>query len=588
MQKNKNILQLLRKVFGLLQKKQKWGFVLVLLILAVSAVLNQFTPLAIGQLTDHILDQPGFSFGSILPFLLFILVVNVGNQLIQIVRRLIVEDTATRAEKTAREKAVHSLLSAPLSYFRQNMTGNIHGRLNRSLDGITKLVKLVFMDFAPSIATSIAAIVVIFSQLPTSIALLIVLVIPVGGLIVLRQISTQKGIRVQLLQTKSNMDGTMVELLNGIETIRVYDSVDFECQRFSSQSERLRAREMKHHRAMALYDGLKFLNEAVFHVLVIGASVLLASQGVISVGTILTAYLCFTQLTGPLRELHRILDELAENTVLANEYFRLVEIPQDFSYLPVSESTQVPSCNAIEIQGLSFSYPENPDRIILNDLSLSIRPGEFVGIAGPSGCGKSSLIKVLTKLEQASGFLTVGGKPLSDFTRSQLADLISVVPQSPFLISDTIYHNICYGCKRQVALEEVIYAARQAHIHEDIEKLPGGYSFEVSEAGGNLSGGQRQRIAIARIFLQNPQILILDEATSALDNTSEKYIQAEIEKMQRQNGTTILSIAHRLTTLQNCDRILVFDQGQIVQQGKYQQLIDQPGIFQDMYKGILK
>nr|WP_317413887.1 ABC transporter ATP-binding protein [uncultured Solibaculum sp.] len=587
MKKEKNIFQLLRNVFGLLQKKQKWGFLLVLLILAVSAVLSQFTPLAIGQLTDHILDQPGFSFGSILPFLIFILVVNVVNQLIQIVRRLIVEDTATRAEKTARQKAVQSLLSAPMSYFRQNMTGNIHGRLNRSLDGITKLVKLVFMDFAPSIATSIAAIVVIFSQLPVMIALLIVLVIPVGSLIVFRQISTQKGIRVQLLQTKSNMDGTMVELLNGIETIRVYDSVQSECQRFSTQSERLRAREMKHHKAMALYDGLKFLNEAVFHVLVIGASVFLASQGVISVGTILTAYLCFTQLTGPLRELHRILDELAENTVLANEYFRLVEIPEDFSYQSVS-SSQAPSGNGIDIHGLSFSYPENPNGTILKDLSLSIRPGEFVGIAGPSGCGKSSLIKVLTKLEKASGHLTIGGKPLSDFSRHQLADLVSIVPQTPFLISDTIYHNICYGCKRQVTSDEVMQAARRAHIHEDIENLPGGYSFEVSESGGNLSGGQRQRIAIARIFLRNPQILILDEATSALDNTSEKYIQAEIEKMKQQNGTTIISIAHRLTTLQNCDRILVFDQGKIIQQGKYQELIEQPGIFQDMYNGILK
>ncbi len=156
------------------------------------------------------------------------------------------------------------------------------------------------------------------------------------------------------------------------------------------------------------------------------------------------------------------------------------------------------------------------------------------------------------------------------------------------MISDTIYHNICYGCKRQVTSDEVMQAARRAHIHEDIENLPGGYSFEVSESGGNLSGGQRQRIAIARIFLRNPQILILDEATSALDNTSEKYIQAEIEKMKQQNGTTIISIAHRLTTLQNCDRILVFDQGKIIQQGKYQELIEQPGIFQDMYNGILK
>ena len=162
------------------------------------------------------------------------------------------------------------------------------------------------------------------------------------------------------------------------------------------------------------------------------------------------------------------------------------------------------------------------------------------------------------------------------------------MPQTPFLIADTIFHNICYGMKREVTLEEVKIAARKACIDQVIEKLPDQYQFEIAEGGGNLSGGQRQRIALARIFLRKPKILILDEATSALDNTSEKLIQKEIEKMKQEYGTTIISIAHRLSTLQNCDEIIVMDKGEIVQRGNFIELKETPGIFRDMERGILK
>lgn len=318
-----------RRIFALLPQKQKLEFFIVLLILGVSAVLSQVTPLTIGYLTDHVLAAQGPTFSSVLPILLVILLVNVVNEVIKVIRRLIVEDAATQAEKNARQQATLSLLLAPLAYFRGHMTGNIHGRLNRSLEGTVKLIKLLFMDFAPAVTTGLAAIVTIFWQLPFGVACLVILVIPVGTFIVFRQISTQKGIRVELMETKAN-------------------------------------------------------------------------------------------------------------------------------------------------------------------------------------------------------------------------------------------------------------------IAADIEKLPGSYDFMLAEGGTNLSGGQRQRIALARVFLRKPRILILDEATSALDNTSEKHIQQEIEAMKAECGTTMISIAHRLTTLQNCDEILVMDQGRIVQRGTFRQLEETPGIFRDMARGILK
>lgn len=585
----KNDKNLVVRIYKMLTKKQKINFIIIIGIMLVSAWLGQLLPLSIGRLTDDILAQENISFLSIVPFLLFILVVTVVNEIIKVIRRIIVEDTCTSCEKEARSNAISSLLHAPLIYFKENMTGNIHGRLNRSLDGTIRLLKLLFMDFAPAIFSGLAAIIVIFTKLPIFLSIMMLFVVPIGLIIVLKQIKSQKGIRVLLMEEKASMDGTMVELINGIEVIRVTNNAETEVDRFRDKSEYLRQKEMKHHMAMALYDCLKFVNEAVFTVLVIGVSAYLAGEGIISVGTVLTAYLCFTQLTTPLRELHRIFDELSESTILAREYFNIIDLDKDFSYnIKNSKIKSKMGNNLIHIDKVDFHYDKS-DKKIIDNLSLDINKGEFIGIAGPSGCGKSTLIKMISKLEKHSkGSILIDGKDIDSISRDDIADILALVPQRPFLVAGTIRDNICYGIKDNVSDEELKEACKSAFIDDFIESLPNGYDTVIAEDGGNLSGGQKQRMAIARIFLRKPKILILDEATSALDNTSEKYIQLEIEKLQKKYNTTIISIAHRLTTLQNSDKVLVFDKGRIVQEGNYKELINTPGIFQDMYNGKLK
>lgn len=586
--KRNNLIKVLKKIYKLLDTKQKLRFILIIIIMIVSAALAQMTPKAIGWLTDDILTKNEISFNKVIPFLVFILIVNVVNEVIKIFRRVLIEDTATRTEKKARGMVIKSLLMAPLSYFRKNMTGNIHGRLNRCLDGTIKLEKLLFMDFAPAIFNAIAAIITIFLTLPITLAMPMLLVIPIGVFIVLKQIKSQKGIRVELLESKSEMDGTIVELINGIEVIRICDSLDFETKRFDDKGEFLRAKEMKHHKAMAMYDCLKFINQAVFTVLVIGISTYLATKNIISVGAVLTAYLCFNQLLRPLEELHRIFDEVSECTVLATDFFKMVEIENDFSYLPIKTKSENKSTNEIiNMENITFHYSENEDKIILDNFNIDIEKGMYLGIAGPSGCGKSSLIKSICKLEKADGAIIVDDKNIDNLTRKDLSKLIALVPQSPFLIAGTIFENITYGIDREVSIDEVEEAAKRAYIYDYINGLPAKFDSLVSEGGNNLSGGQRQRIAIARIFLRKPKILILDEATSALDNTSEKYIQAEIEKMKQENNTTIIAIAHRLTTLKNCDRIIVLNKGKIEEDGKFDDLIEKNGMFSDMYYGKL-
>lgn len=586
--KRNNLIKVLKKIYKLLDTKQKLRFILIIIIMIASAALAQMTPKAIGWLTDDILTKNEISFNKVIPFLVFILIVNVVNEVIKIFRRVLVEDTATRTEKKARGMVIKSLLMAPLSYFRKNMTGNIHGRLNRCLDGTIKLEKLLFMDFAPAIFNAIAAIITIFLTLPITLAMPMLLVIPIGVFIVLKQIKSQKGIRVELLESKSGMDGTIVELINGIEVIRICDSLDFEIKRFDDKGEFLRAKEMKHHKAMAMYDCLKFINQAVFTVLVIGISTYLATKNIISVGAVLTAYLCFNQLLRPLEELHRIFDEVSECTVLATDFFKMVEIENDFSYLPIKTKSENKSTNEIiNMENITFYYSENEDKIILDNFNIDIEKGMYLGIAGPSGCGKSSLIKSICKLEKADGAIIVDDRNIDNLTRKDLSKLIALVPQSPFLIAGTIFENITYGIDREVSIDEVEEAAKRAYIYDYINGLPAKFDSLVSEGGNNLSGGQRQRIAIARIFLRKPKILILDEATSALDNTSEKYIQAEIEKMKQENNTTIIAIAHRLTTLKNCDRIIVLNKGKVEEDGKFDDLIEKNGMFSDMYYGKL-
>ena len=585
----KRLTSILQKIYRLLDFKQKFKFLMILVIMVTSAALTQITPKTIGWLTDDILSVNGVSFKKVIPFLILILVVNVVNEMIKIIRRVMVEEIATQTEKKARGLVIQSLLMAPLSYFKKNMTGNIHGRLNRCLDGTIKLEKLLFMDFAPAVFNSMASVVTIFMTLPFVLAVPMMLVIPLGTILVFAQIRSQRGIRVELLESKSAMDGTIVELINGIEVIRICDSVNFEAGRLNEKSEFLRHKEMKHHKAMAFYDCLKFLNQAVFTVLIIGLSTYLATQGIISVGAVLTAYLCFNQLIKPLEELHRIFDEVAECMVLSGDFFEMAEIENDFSYLESTCNTKSKTTEKmITIHDLNFGYSEDDGKFILNHFNLDIEKGSYLGIAGPSGCGKSSLIKVICKLEKADGEVVIGGISINDLDRKHIADMIALVPQTPFLIAGTIYENIIYGINRKITMNEVEEAAKKAYIFDYINALPEGFNTLIAEGGSNLSGGQRQRIAIARVFLRKPPILILDEATSALDNTSEKHIQAEIEKMQKQDHTTIIAIAHRLTTLNKCDKNIVLNDGKINQEGTFDGLVQKEGMFSDMYHGRLK
>jgi len=281
-------------------------------------------------------------------------------------------------------------------------------------------------------------------------------------------------------------------------------------------------------------------------------------------------------------EVHRILDEGHEAALRVGDLLEMLAQPIDPSYHTETHRTARIDEGApiIDIQGLKVAYRAADGRNVmaLHGIGLQIHKGETIGVVGRSGCGKSTLIKVVTRIvHPCAGRVFVMGMPLEEVSRDMIGQLIGYVGQSPFVFSGTVEENIIYGYQGPCLPELVHRAAQRACLHDEIMAMPQGYATKIAERGANLSGGQRQRLALARIFLKDPPLLILDEATSALDPISERSVQRAID-MARADRTVIL-IAHRLSTLVDANRILVFDGGRLVEQGPYQVLVDQGGVF---------
>lgn len=567
-----------RRVGSNLRRGQRWRLVVALVLMALTGALTNVPPILLGKLVDRFVDASMFQLLDAWPVLAVILASILVREALQVGRRYLVEDTCTRVEKDVRVATVRHLLHLDLGFFADRQAGSLHGRLNRSIEGLVKLIKLCFLDFLPSAFVAAFALGVVLYRAPL-LGGAMALVVPIGFWIVRHQVASQKGIRITLLRGKEDIDGAVVELLGGIENVRALHTEDFETARVERVAERLRAKEIVHHLWMAGYDAAKYVNEGFFHVFVLGMSIWLATTHVISPGDILTYSMLFLGVMMPLRELHRILDEAHESSLRLYDLFDLMDLPEDRSFAPiVAPAAARPRGNepAVSLSGLHFSYP-GVREAVLNNFDLVVRAGEFIGICGPTGCGKSTLLKILLRLLHAQqGAVSLFGRDIASITREELAQKVGYVGQNAFLVSGTVFANIAYGMD-DVLPEAVAEAARKANIHDEILAFPLGYDTPVGERGALLSGGQRQRVALARVFLRAPSLLILDEATAALDNLNERVVQTAIEECMV--GRTVIAVAHRLTTLRNADRIIVCDKGGAVEAGTYHELLVAGGLF---------
>lgn len=565
-----------KRTLRLLDASEKYSLLFASLLMVATGILTNLPALVLGKLVDSIVGLPNFQFGITLPFIVSIVVIILIREALNVWRKYLVENTATTVEKKETVAVVSHLLKTDIATLNKQQIGSLHGRIFRSIQGFIQLLKLSFLDFLPVFFSAVAAVGIALLQKPL-LASVMILVIPSGLFLIVKQVSSQKGIRVALLRGKEKIDGAMVEMLGGIETVRVLNTTSYEVGKIEEISEGLRKKEIRHHIAMAFFDAAKYLNEGFFYILVISLAILFSAQGIISRGDILVYSILFLSITSPLREIHRILDQAHESSIRVGDLYNLLNEPLDISFVSQKSDTMYSSI-FLDIKNLSFAYADRTDGVLKN-ISLSIKKGEKIGIAGASGCGKSTFIKILLRLIHGySGTITLWGKDLQEVSREDIARNIAYVPQKPYIFSGTIQENIVYGLDKDISKEALQEALKKANIYQEIMKSLGGLEGKVTENGNNLSGGQRQRLAIARVILQSPELLIFDEATSALDNTNEAVIQKESEKLFKDK--TIITIAHRLTTLKNADRILVFDNGSIVQEGTYRQLSEKKGLFQ--------
>ena len=569
-----------RRVLGGLPGDLRRRLAGALALMGLGAAFANGPPVLLGALVDRVIGA-GAAFDVAWPYLAAIVACVLCRAGVEVGRRYLVEDAATRLELEATVDLISRLLLAELAFFRTLPSGALNGRARRAVEGLVRVVKLVFLDLMPALLVAVFALTIVLLKEP-ALALVMSAVVPLGFIIILRQVTSQKGVRVSLLREHERIDGVVVELFQSIEGVRALGAAGWELQRVEGAAESLRATSIAHHLAMACFDALKLVNEGAFRAAVIAAAVLMAVAGDVSPGDIMTYVLLYDGIVAPLREVHRILDEGSEGAIRVEDLFRLRDVPaaeEVCSPPPAAVASAGRRATlALSLQGLRLQYP-GADAPALDGVTLDIARGERVGICGRSGGGKSSLFRAILRLYPVEGRVLVHGVDARSMPRERLADLVGYVGQSPLVMTGTIAENIAYGLPRisAAAIEE---AARLANLHEEIRGMPEGYGTRVGPGGLTLAGGQRQRLSIARALLRRPRVLLLDEATAALDNLNEERVLEAIHRIMR--GRTVLSIAHRLSTLRDADRIVVLDGGAISEQGTFSELQRRGGLFADL------
>jgi ATP-binding cassette subfamily B protein len=580
--------RLARRVWRLIPRRHKIALGVAALLTAGVAACNVSVSLLLGGLVDRIKvglehhDEAAIIYGAATFFLALIAAAYITREALGVARRYLVENACTRIEKATTVRVVNQLMRAEFTQLSKEKIGALQGRISRSVVGFMRFIRMGFLDFFPPILTGCLALVAALTKQPW-LALAMAGVIPLSLYLTMSQLRSQKGIRLSLIRSREAMDGTVVELLGGLDYVRAAHTGDYEMKRVAAAAEKRRVLENRHHFQMSLYGAAKAMNEAFFHILVLGLAMYLAVHGRISFGDILTFSMLFMSVMTPLNEVHRCVDEGHECSLMVADLMDMLKQPPDRSFSPIEvrEPVVEPHRPIIEIEDLGVEYhTANVIKRGLDGVSTVIRHGETIGLAGPSGGGKTTWLRVLLRLTHpTAGRVRIGGVDLDQVSRAAIGRLVGYVGQQPFIFHGTVAENIAYG-NRDATPEAIAEAARRANIDHEIMAMPGGYQAIVTERGSNLSGGQRQRIALARVFLKDPPILVLDEGTSALDTISERHVQRAID-LARQDRTVIL-VAHRLTTLLDADRILVFKDGRIIEEGTYGELYRQGGFFAEL------
>ena len=577
MANQKNQSSVMKKV--VLRIKPYWPALIASLLLAtVYVAMTLYIPILVGNAIDCIIEAGNVDFAAMGLYLRKILVCAVIAALAQWVMNEINNRITYRVTRDIRNEAFRHIQVLPLSYLDRQSQGDVVSRVISDVDTFADGLLMGFTQLFTGIMTILGTLFFML-RISWQIALVVIIITPLS-LVVANFIATRtySMFKVQTV-TRGEQTAMIDETIGGIKLVQAFGHEGESMEAFDEVNERLRKCSLKAIFFSSLTNpATRFVNSVVYAgVGLTGA--LMAIGGGISVGN-LTSFLNYAnQYTKPFNEISGVVTELQNALACAGRVFELIEEP---ARSPEPEHPQRPEKveGAVEIKDLSFSYvPEKP---LIGDFNLCVKPGMRVAIVGPTGCGKTTFINLLMRFyDPDGGEICLDGINTQNMNRGELRRCVGMVLQDTWLKAGTIRENITMG-KPDASDEEVIAAAKQAHAHGFIKRLPNGYDTIIGESGGSLSQGQKQLLCIARVMLCLPPMLFLDEATSSIDTWTEIRIQHAFDTMMK--GRTSFIVAHRLSTIRNADLILVMRDGHIVEQGTHEELLKRNGFYAELYR----
>ena len=467
-----------------------------------------------------------------------------------------------------------------LSYFNKNRSGELTAVLVNDIDNMRNSLSIMFQKLfvEPINILILMSLLFIVSPKLASIALLI---IPISSVIIF---GISHSIRRRSKRSQAQLAGMtsmIAETIGSMRIVKAFATKSFEIKRFARETQ-------KYYQLMLRRDRLRFVSSPVSEtfgatiaalLLWVGARDVLVTQSISSEDFLRFILLLFS-LFQPLKNLTNVVNELQNGLASADRVFAIMDIDSDIK--DTNNAVEIVDLKeSLSFNQVSFSYGEKNDKV-LNNINFKINKGEIIALVGPSGAGKSTLVDLIPRFyDTLDGSIKIDNKNIKELKISSLRLLMGIVTQETFLFDDSVKANIAYGVEN-ISDNQIQEAAKAANADNFIKELPDGYNTIIGERGVSLSGGQKQRIAIARAIVKNPPILILDEATSSLDSESEKHVQSAIENLM--NKRTVIVIAHRLSTVHNANKILVLEKGQIVQEGKHEDLVNSEGLYKQLHK----
>ena len=572
----KNNSWILKRIMQHIKKYTFW-VVLSFACAFISVIATLYAPILTGDAINLIIKPGEVDFDGIKEIIVkFLMVVGI-TALSQWVMSIINNHITYMVVKDIRIEAFNHLSDMPLSYIDSHAHGDIVSRIVTDIDQFADGLLMGFSQLFTGIVTIIGTLCFML-YLNVSIALVVVVLTPLS-LFVAAFIAKRT---YKLFRGQSESRGELTELVDEIigeqKIVQAFGYEDDALKRFGIINDKLEKDSMN----ATFYSSLvnpstRFVNGLVYAAVgIIGAFAVL--RGKLSVGR-LTSFLSYAnQYTKPFNEISNVITELQNAIACAGRVFELIDEPKEVS-VPADARVLEKAKGEIVLEDVSFSYTE--DKKLIEHLNLLVKPGMRIAIVGPTGCGKSTLINLLMRFyDVKSGSISVDGTDIRSITRDSLRDNYGMVLQETWLKTGTIRDNITYG-KPDASDEEVIEAAKKAHSHSFIKKLPQGYDTIITEDGGNLSQGQKQLLCITRVMLLMPPMLILDEATSSIDTRTEIRIQKAFNRMME--GRTSFVVAHRLSTIKEADIILVMKDGNIIEKGSHSELLSMNGFYSTLY-----